>query len=121
MFCEYSAIDGEHLLNLGAYLIGGRPGGLLARLSPLRSATGTTAVIAPVLFGFMFGDIGHGAVLLVAGLLLQRRFPMLRLLAYGGVMSMLFGAAFGSVFARCPAAGAAELERAYLEAADASR
>ena len=61
--------------------------------------TRVLAIATPLMFGFMFGDIGHGAVLLVAGLLLQRRFPMLRLLIYGGVMSMLFGAAFGSVFA----------------------
>ena len=61
--------------------------------------TRVVAIATPLMFGFMFGDIGHGAVLLVAGLLLQRRFPMLRLLIYGGVMSMLFGAAFGSVFA----------------------
>jgi V/A-type H+-transporting ATPase subunit I len=61
--------------------------------------TRVLAIATPLMFGFMFGDIGHGAVLLVAGLLLQRRFPMLRLLVYGGVMSMLFGAAFGSVFA----------------------
>jgi V/A-type H+-transporting ATPase subunit I len=60
--------------------------------------TRIVAIATPLMFGFMFGDIGHGAVLLVAGLLLQRRFPMLRLLIYGGVMSMLFGAAFGSVF-----------------------
>jgi V/A-type H+-transporting ATPase subunit I len=51
------------------------------------------------MFGFMFGDIGHGAVLLVAGLLLRRRLPVLQLLIYGGAASMLFGAAFGSVFA----------------------
>jgi len=61
--------------------------------------TRVLAIATPLMFGFMFGDIGHGAVLLVAGLLLQRRFPVLRLLVYGGAVSILFGVAFGSVFA----------------------
>jgi V/A-type H+-transporting ATPase subunit I len=61
--------------------------------------TRVVAIATPLMFGFMFGDIGHGAVLLVAGLLLRRQFPMLRLLIYGGAASMLFGVAFGSVFA----------------------
>jgi len=58
------------------------------------------ALIAPLLFGFMFGDVGQGAVLLVAGLVLQRRYPALRLLVPGGVAAIAFGFAFGSVFAR---------------------
>jgi V/A-type H+-transporting ATPase subunit I len=61
--------------------------------------TRVVAIATPLMFGFMFGDIGHGAVLLVAGFLLQRQFPVLRLLVYGGAVSMLFGAVFGSVFA----------------------
>ena len=61
--------------------------------------TRVVAIATPLMFGFMFGDIGHGAVLLVAGLLLRRRLPVLQLLIYGGAASMLFGAAFGSVFA----------------------
>ena len=58
------------------------------------------AVIAPLLFGFMFGDVGQGAVLLVAGLALRRRYPALRLLVPGGLSAIAFGFAFGSVFAR---------------------
>ena len=61
--------------------------------------TRVLAIATPLMFGFMFGDVGHGAVLLVAGLLLQRKFPVLRLLVYGGAVSILFGVAFGSVFA----------------------
>jgi len=57
-----------------------------------------TAIIAPVLFGFMFGDVGQGAVLIVAGLLLKRRVPLLALLVPGGAMAMVFGVLFGSVF-----------------------
>lgn len=58
------------------------------------------SVIAPVLFGFMFGDIGQGLVLLVAGLVLRRRAPVLGVLVPGGAMAMLFGVLFGSVFTR---------------------
>ncbi|GKY88756.1 V-type ATPase 116kDa subunit family protein [Sinisalibacter aestuarii] len=57
-----------------------------------------TAFIAPLLFGFMFGDVGQGAVLLVAGLVLSRRIPMLFLLVPGGAVAMVFGLLFGSVF-----------------------
>jgi V/A-type H+-transporting ATPase subunit I len=57
------------------------------------------AVVAPLMFGYMFGDVGQGFVLLIAGLILRRRWPPLGLLVSGGVMSMFFGFAFGSVFA----------------------
>jgi len=57
-----------------------------------------TALIAPVLFGFMFGDVGQGAVLVLVGLLLHRRIPLLFLLIPGGIMAMIFGVLFGSVF-----------------------
>src|SRR6056297_2073252 len=58
------------------------------------------AILAPLMFGFMFGDVGHGAVLLVAGLFLYRKIPQLGILIPGGIASMGFGVAFGSVFAR---------------------
>jgi V/A-type H+-transporting ATPase subunit I len=58
------------------------------------------ALVAPLLFGFMFADIGQGAVLVALGLALRRRFPALALLVSGGLASMAFGVLFGSVFAR---------------------
>jgi V/A-type H+-transporting ATPase subunit I len=58
------------------------------------------ALIAPLLFGYMFGDVGQGAVLLAAGLWLRRRYPVFALLVPGGIMSMVFGVLFGSVFCR---------------------
>jgi V/A-type H+-transporting ATPase subunit I len=72
----------------------GQPGRNEADPSPL------VALIAPLLFGFMFGDLGQGALLCAAGWLLRKRMPVLALLIPGGVMAMLFGVLFGSVFAR---------------------
>lgn len=61
--------------------------------------TAVVAVVAPLLFGYMFGDIGQGAVILAAGIWLQRRHPLARLLISGGLASMLFGWVYGSIFA----------------------
>ncbi|MGD8568873.1 MAG: V-type ATPase 116kDa subunit family protein [Gammaproteobacteria bacterium] len=57
------------------------------------------SLLVPLLFGYMFGDVGHGLVLFVAGLLLYRRWPLLKLLIGCGLASMMFGWVFGSVFA----------------------
>ncbi len=57
------------------------------------------AFVAPVLFGYMFGDIGQGAVLVLAGFVLKRHWPALGMLVPGGAMAMVFGVLFGSVFA----------------------
>ena len=57
------------------------------------------AFLAPLMFGFMFGDVGQGAVLVAAGLLLRRRLPALALLVPGGLAAAVFGVLFGSVFA----------------------
>jgi V/A-type H+-transporting ATPase subunit I len=58
------------------------------------------ALLVPLLFGYMFGDVGQGLVLLLVGLLLQHRWPLLRILIANGAASILFGFVFGSVFGR---------------------
>jgi V/A-type H+-transporting ATPase subunit I len=58
------------------------------------------AVIAPLLFGYMFGDVGQGCILLLAGILLQKRWPLLRMLIANGISAVIFGFVFGSVFGR---------------------
>ncbi len=58
------------------------------------------ALVAPVMFGYMFGDVVQGLVVAVAGFVLRNRLPALRLLVPGGLMAIVFGFAFGSVFAR---------------------
>lgn len=62
--------------------------------------TPVVAVIAPLLFGYMFGDVGQGFVILLAGLYLRRRWPAAGILVPGGLYAMAFGVAFGSIFAR---------------------
>lgn len=59
-----------------------------------------TAFIAMIMFGFMFGDVGQGAVLFAVGLLMKKHLPLLTLLIPGGISAMLFGVLFGSVFSR---------------------
>lgn len=60
------------------------------------------AVAFLTMFGLMFGDVGHGAVLFSAGWCLYRYLP--RFLDYGillmeaGTASAIFGALYGSVF-----------------------
>lgn len=55
-----------------------------------------------VFFGFMFGDIGHGAMLIVAAILLKMRGMMkptfANILTLSGLSSCLFGLLYGSVF-----------------------
>ena len=58
------------------------------------------ALFVPLMFGYMFGDVGQGALLFVAGLFLQRRWPVTKLLLPAGASSIFFGFLFGSVFSR---------------------
>lgn len=61
--------------------------------------SGLLAFVAPLMFGFMFADVGQGIVLSIAGVALRRRFPATALLIPGGVAATAFGFLFGSVFA----------------------
>lgn len=60
------------------------------------------AVTFLLMFGMMFGDVGHGSVLVIAGAILARRGTatrnVARLLLYCGGVSIAFGALYGSVF-----------------------
>jgi V/A-type H+-transporting ATPase subunit I len=56
------------------------------------------AFAVPLMFGYMFGDVGQGAVLLAVGLTLRKKLPVLALLVPGGLSAILFGFVFGSVF-----------------------
>jgi len=58
------------------------------------------ALVAPLMFGFMFGDVAQGLVVAILGFLVRDRLPALRLLIPGGLVAVAFGFAFGSVFAR---------------------
>jgi V/A-type H+-transporting ATPase subunit I len=58
------------------------------------------AVMVPLMFGYMFGDVGQGLVLLLVGVLWQKRWPLLRILIVNGASAMVFGFVFGSFFGR---------------------
>ncbi|MCP3848795.1 MAG: ATPase [Gammaproteobacteria bacterium] len=57
-------------------------------------------LIVPLLFGYMFADVGQGFVLMVTGLYLKKRWKFAPLLMLCGVSAILFGFLFGSVFSR---------------------
>jgi V/A-type H+-transporting ATPase subunit I len=51
------------------------------------------------MFGMMFGDIGHGAIFLLTGLVLRRKLRSFTyLFVCAGASSMLFGWLYGSIF-----------------------
>jgi V/A-type H+-transporting ATPase subunit I len=56
------------------------------------------ALVTPLMFGYMFGDVGQGLALLLAGVFLSRRFAIMKLFIPAGLMAMVFGFLFGSVF-----------------------
>ena len=70
----------------------GMPGANEADPSPL------LAIVVPLMFGYMFGDVGQGLLLAVGGWWLRKRTPIARLVMVGGIAAMLFGTVFGSCF-----------------------
>lgn len=56
------------------------------------------AFVIPLLFGYMFPDVGHGLVLMLVSALLYRRWPGGRFLLPCGISAVAFGAVFGEVF-----------------------
>jgi V/A-type H+-transporting ATPase subunit I len=55
-------------------------------------------MIVPLLFGYMFADVGQGLVLFVAGLWLKRYWSEAGLIIAGGLSAIVFGFLFGSIF-----------------------
>lgn len=59
------------------------------------------ALTAFLMFGFMFGDVGHGLVFFVIGILLRfRQKDAGNILVAGGISSTIFGFFYGSVFGK---------------------
>ncbi len=56
------------------------------------------AVVFLFMYGMMFGDLGHGALLALAGLLLSRKTPFGTVIAAAGASSVVFGALYGVAF-----------------------
>ena len=53
------------------------------------------------MFGFMFGDVGQGFVILVIGLILMKMKKSLgSIFLAGGISAILFGIVYGSVFGK---------------------
>ncbi|MDA8363366.1 MAG: hypothetical protein M0Z84_05995 [Gammaproteobacteria bacterium] len=60
--------------------------------------SGMLVLIVPLLFGYMFPDVGHGLVLVLLSLALYRRWPDSHFLIPCGIFSVLFGFVFGEIF-----------------------
>jgi V/A-type H+-transporting ATPase subunit I len=58
------------------------------------------AVAVPLIFGYMFGDVGEGLTIAAAGIWLRKRLPVARLLIGGGLCAAFFGWVFGCIFTR---------------------
>ena len=56
------------------------------------------AVIVPLLFGYMFADVGQGLVLVAIGYWLRNRWESGKLLIVAGLSATIFGFFFGSLF-----------------------
>jgi V/A-type H+-transporting ATPase subunit I len=66
----------------------------------IREADPTTwvALLVPFLFGYMCGDVGHGLIIMVAGLLIRRRTELWPLLVFCGFAAVGFGFLYGGLF-----------------------
>lgn len=60
--------------------------------------TQVLAIVVPLMFGYMFGDIGQGLTIATIAWFLRRRYVVARLLLSGGIAAAGFGWLFGSVF-----------------------
>jgi V/A-type H+-transporting ATPase subunit I len=56
------------------------------------------AIAVPLMFGYMFGDVGQGLVIAMAAFAVRKRYPLARLFIAGGLAAIVFGFLFGSVF-----------------------
>ena len=60
--------------------------------------TSWVALLVPVIFGYMCGDVGHGVAIVAAGLVLRSRTELWRLLVLCGLAATAFGFLYGDVF-----------------------
>lgn len=60
--------------------------------------TQVLAIVVPLMFGYMFGDIGQGLVIATIAWFLRRRYIVARLLLSGGIAAAGFGWLFGELF-----------------------
>jgi V/A-type H+-transporting ATPase subunit I len=60
--------------------------------------SGILALAVPLLFGYMFPDVGHGLILALFALVFSHRWPQIRFLLPCGVSAMAFGMLFGEMF-----------------------
>ena len=56
------------------------------------------AIVVPLMFGYMFGDLGQGLIIAAAGFALRKRWLLAPLFISGGLAAAAFGLMFGSVF-----------------------
>lgn len=60
--------------------------------------TQVLAIVVPLMFGYMFGDIGQGLTIATIAWFFRRRYVVARLLLSGGIVAAAFGWMFGSIF-----------------------